>query len=145
MKIIIASHGDYSIGILDAASIIFGGSLPHEVTTYSLRIGEDVNNLVSSITSKIDNDELTIILTDLLGGSVDNSLFTLINKKNVQIITGINLSLLLEIMMLKDTENLEHDIDIIIENSRNSLVSKNKLAKVVENNNSCNDDLDFED
>lgn len=47
--------------------------------------------------------------------------------------------------MLKDTENLEQDIDIIIENSRNSLVSKNKLAKVVENNNSYNDDLDFED
>ena len=145
MKIIIASHGDYSIGILDAVNIIFGGSLPHEVTTYSLRIGEDVNNLASNITSKIDNDELTIILTDLLGGSVDNALFPLINKKNVQIITGINLSLVLEIMMLKDTENLEHDIDIIIENSRNSLVSKNKLAKVVENNNSCNDDLDFED
>lgn len=145
MKIIIASHGEYSSGILSALQVIFGDNLPYVVNAYSLNIGENVNDLAEKISEEIDEDELTIILTDLLGGSVDNALFPLINKKNVQIITGINLSLVLEIMMLKDTENLEQDIDIIIENSRNSLVSKNKLAKVVENNNSCNDDLDFED
>lgn len=145
MKIMIASHGDYSIGILDSLNVIFGGSLPQEVITYSLHVGEDVNNLVNKVTSNINNDELTIILTDLLGGSVDNALFPLINKKNVHIITGINLSLVLEIMTLKDTENLDHDINTIIENSRNSLVSKNKLSKTIQNNNSYNDDLDLED
>lgn len=145
MKIIIASHGDFSIGILNSLNVIFGESLPQEVLTYSLHVGEDVNNLVNKVTSNINNDELTIILTDLLGGSVDNALFPLINKKNVHIIAGINLSLVLEIMTLTETENLEHDINTIIENSRNSLVSKNELSKAIQKNNSYNDDLDLED
>lgn len=141
LKIIIASHGDYSKGVVSSLNVIFGNSLPYEVETFSLYTGEDVNDLLNDLTNSISTEETTIILTDLYGGSVDNSLISLIGHKNVRIISGINMALVLEMMTLTETDHLDNDINRIIESARKGLVSKNYMYDQFKNEQVLNDDL----
>lgn len=65
-KIILASHGNLSNGLLDTAKMIIG-NIPYEVETYSLvpgKLAEDyANELKIEIDANLDTEY--IILTDL--------------------------------------------------------------------------------
>lgn len=101
-KIILASHGDFAKGLLSAANLICG-DLSYEIETYSLLPGMSADDFTEDIRKKIESlseDKCEyIILTDLYGASVCNSLYQLIDIKNVKLFSGFNLGMLLMILL----------------------------------------------
>lgn len=122
-KIILASHGGLSKGLKDSLEMIVG-TANSPVEYYGLYPGENPQDIFESIKAEIDNnsEKEYIILTDLFGGSVCNALLPLSIYKNVVIIAGMNLPLLMEIVLssnsMLDSDNLKE----VLTRARTSLL-----------------------
>ena len=98
-KIILASHGKLSQGMLDTAKMIIGG-MADGVETYSLFPGENADDFAAMLKARIEkDDDEYIIVCDILGGSVCNALVQLTVNEKVKVLAGMNLSLVLELIM----------------------------------------------
>ena len=79
-KIILASHGRFASGMLSAAKMIIGEL--EGVDCFDLEDYESPYEIYKNIEQamKKENDATFLILTDLLGGSVNNQLLELYPK-----------------------------------------------------------------
>ncbi len=128
-KMIIATHGDFSVGIKQSLQMI-AGSAADGIITYQLRPGGSATDFVKDISETFDSETQYLILGDLFGASVVNSFIPLSQESNVFLISGVNLNLALE-FLLTPGELDEELVESIIKNSRDGI----KLVKLVEEDN----------
>lgn len=55
----------------------------------------EARKLISNAIKQVDQGNGVIILTDLFGGSPSNMAFSFLNKEKVEVITGVNLPMVL--------------------------------------------------
>jgi len=76
---------------------------------------------------KISDDEELIIFTDLAGGSITNQVLQTALKKNVYIIAGVNLPLLLDVVLSDPEVPVSEVIETGISNARDQIVFVNEI------------------
>lgn len=111
MKIILVSHGSFSKGLYETMEMVLGpqknlsyvGLYPHQ------GIDELKKNIVKEL-KKADPEEEILVLTDLFYGSPFNAMVQLMKDWNVYHLTGINVPLLMEILLMRD--NGKHAAEI---------------------------------
>lgn len=98
-KIILASHGELSKGLLNSIQMIVG-NLAEDIKTYCLYPGESPNDMYQAIEKNIRNsEEAYFILCDIKGGSVHTTLSKLIIYPNVTVISGMNMNMVLDLLL----------------------------------------------
>lgn len=126
-EIILVSHGRLALGMLDSLHLIVGET--DNLTAYAAYVSGDETDYVQEITQRVTAAPQTqfIILTDILGGSVNTNLTQLLRQfTNVYLITGMNLSLALQFMTINGQVD-EASITALIKQSRQGLLSVNAL------------------
>lgn len=99
-RIILASHGEMSKGLLNSVTMIVGDELAKRIETYSLYPGESPNDIYQEIEKKVkSSDEQFVILCDVKGGSVHTTLSKLIVYSNVIVISGMNMNMVLDLVL----------------------------------------------
>lgn len=95
MKILIASHGTLAKGMKCSLELIMGKQ--EEVKTFCAYLdGEtSIEARVKAFMENIKEGEEWVIVTDLLGGSVNNEFMKYIHRPDIHLLTGMNLALLL--------------------------------------------------
>lgn len=118
-KIVLASHGELSEGIAKSAKMIIG-EFDYEVITYSLLPGHHPDEFSKKIEIDIkDNPDVEyVIMADLFGASVANSLFQLTIYPNVILFTGMNLNMVLSVLIEYKEKLSDEDVLNIIEDSK---------------------------
>ncbi|GEN55550.1 PTS mannose transporter subunit IIA [Halolactibacillus alkaliphilus] len=106
--IIITGHGEFSLGLRSSAKMIVGKQIGLEAVPFLE--GESSSELQKKLTSKIaemrDEYEGVIVLADLTGGTPYKESAVIANEySNVKVIGGTNLSMVLELSMLRMMEN----------------------------------------
>ena len=136
-KILVATHGHYTKGALSSISIIAGAK--ENVTCINAYSEEkNINEALDRYFETVIEDDEVIVLTDLFGGSVNQAVMSYLGKKKIFLITGFNLALLLEVMMMDSDESVSEDrLRSIIEGSKQQIMYVNDVLK------NTNDD-DFE-
>lgn len=103
IALIIATHGFFSREIVKSSEMIFGKQDNLEVVTFDS--GENVEELTKkyySVMKKLDVSEGVLFMVDLFGGSPFNAASRIaLEHSNVEIISGINLPMLLEVYGLR--------------------------------------------
>ena len=123
-KIILASHGKLSKGMLDSVKMIIG-SLADGVETYSLFPGESANDYANELKERMLQDEEDyLLICDVQGGSVFNSLVQLVTNERVKVVAGMNLSLVLELIVANQGGSI--NLDTILEASQEGILYKCK-------------------
>ena len=99
----------------------------HFINAYT----EEKNNFVEELEKLLNEfkDEQVIILTDLPGGSVNKESASLIKQYNCNVISGINLSLVLELVLSSDEVLTDETIRSAVEQARSQIVFMNDLLK----------------
>lgn len=119
-KVILASHGELSKGMMHSVQMIAGKN--EDLTCMGMMPGEHYQPMVDAVEKEVtENPEVQyIILTDLYGGSVCNGMTMLAGYPNVRLLTGMNMGLVINLLLTpgKISDEL---LDEIIEESRNSL------------------------
>lgn len=118
-KVVLASHGELSEGIVKSAKMIIG-EFEYEVITYTLQLGHHPDEFKDVLEEEImaNADVEYVIMVDLFGASVSNSLFILTSYKNVKMFTGMNLNMLLSVLVEYKSELSDADVENIVNDSR---------------------------
>ena len=126
-KFLIATHGHFAKGVKSSLDIIIGQTdnvfLIEAYVNENKGIEEDIANVLKNIG---DDDEL-IAFTDLLGGSITNQVMRCTQGKNVQIVSGFNLALLIEVLMADAETPAAEVIEEAIINAKEQIVYVTKL------------------
>lgn len=129
-RLILASHGRLAEGMADTARMIVGDQT--ELIPLSLVSGMQPELLKTKVEGMIKSwlGELTVILTDLWGGSVNTALLPLCADAHVHLIAGMNLNLVLQ-LCLSDVETGGMAIESILNEAQKSMVYGNaKLNEI---------------
>ena len=133
-KIILASHGSLAEGMLSAGNMILR-DCPH-VSAYGLDTYGSPSAIYELLRKEIIDhvEDDFIILCDINGGSVHNQLLHLCEYDHVQLVTGMTLSMLLELVL--DGEQTESALlleKVIHSASQNMLIfNKERVQKELE-------------
>lgn len=136
-KVIIASHGEFSIGLKHSASMIIG-DLAKDIQTYSLYPSETPVDFKEEIQKEIVEhpEQEFVFLCDIKGGSVHTTLSQLSIYPNVKVFSGTNLNLVLDIML-----SCPNELD---QTTEATLIDNAKEGITVEDHHSLSDQEDEE-
>lgn len=130
-NILIVSHGSIAKGFYDTAEMIMGEI--ENVKAIGIQPGEsaeDFGGKIETLADEIYTDDGLLVLADLYGGTPCNvSILKLLNKyEKVQIISGLNLPILLEALGSRSF-SLEKVTDNLIGIGENGILDINKIVK----------------
>lgn len=115
-KIFIASHAKLASGILSSAEFLMGKA--DNITVFDAYLDDrSVEACVEQFLESQDEKDQVILISDLYGGSVNQILYRYLERPNTFLITGANLSLILELMVSKEDITCE-ELDIMIDSAR---------------------------
>lgn len=131
-KFIICTHGDFGKELIKSAEMI-NGKL-EDVESVSLYPGTSPEEYESLLKEKLegDDDKKNICLVDIFGGTPCMSAVKLSQEFNMEILSGINLAMLLEMYTSRETEDMEVFIDLGLSAVKQS--ARNVLGFFEENN-----------
>lgn len=133
VQIILASHGDLAKGMKDTLSMIIGDV--SMVDAFSSYRNEDVNvrEAVEKIVKEKYSEADIFIFTDILGGSVNTEMMSLIKEyPKIHVISGMNLPIVISVATQVE-EVSESLLQQIIQESQQGIVDCNKLLNEFKN------------
>ena len=129
MKIILVSHGKLAKGMKDTVEMIAGQQENLEAyEAYENGTSDDsfINDLKNSLASSKNDD--VIIVTDVLGGSVNNEATQLLKDyPNLTILTGMNLPLIITLVTTVNSGISDEKVSEAIDEGKKGVLSVNKL------------------
>lgn len=118
-QLIICTHGEFGKEMIRSAEMIVGKL--EGVYSFSLKMGMqpmDFRQQVVDLIEALPEDQF-LCLVDLFGGTPCN-MVTSINKENLEIVSGLNLAMLIETYSLLQTTSIQPLKDIAIQTLLNS-------------------------
>ena len=122
--IVVVSHGLLSEQLVGAASLILGEAKAIKAVTFMARESlEDLRKKTSEATNEFTEDGC-LILTDIMGGSATNvSIEIMKSRKDVYVVTGVNLPMLLEAMNSREGNSLKDLADQVSNSGTRSIIN----------------------
>lgn len=122
-KIILASHGLLAEGMKNSLELISGCN--SNIHAFGLNEGGSPKAIAEKVNNIIEENEENeyVIITDFPGGSVNTAMVELLEKKNVYLISGMNLILCLEILLAQEDVSIENIIEDALINAKNTLTN----------------------
>lgn len=118
ISVIIGTHGMFSEEILKSTEMIFGTQ--ENISAVTFKPGEGIEDLVekyNTLIEKLDSTDGVLFMVDLFGGSPFNAASLIAMKhENMEIVTGVNLPMILEVLGSRDFSNVS-ELLTIAENS----------------------------
>jgi PTS system mannose-specific IIA component len=106
--VVVVTHGQLAVELVNAAEMIVG-DLP-QFTAVSIGWHDDVSDATEEIGQAIErvrSDGGVLVLTDMFGGTPANLGVTFLETDKVEVITGLNLAMLMKLARpLKETDLL---------------------------------------
>lgn len=118
----VCAHGNLSTALVEAAGMIAG--VPEGVEAFALQPGMDPFEYRAKIDvflSEHEGDEV-LLLVDLFGGTPSNMCCSLAMRKGVEVVSGVNLAMLIEIMTMKEQMGLSELRELALNCGKESLV-----------------------
>lgn len=111
-KFLFASHGYLASGILSSLELIMGMQNNVDIICAYTTQGFDMKSEINKRLDQLDEQDELIVVTDVLGGSVNNEFMDAMGrtKKKVHLISGLNLALLMNLIVAKDDEQATEKI-----------------------------------
>jgi len=119
---IIVSHGKLGEELLNALTIILGEAPNIE----AISIGwyddvEDSKKKINQSLKRVDQKSGVVIFTDMFGGTPSNLSFSFQKDDQVEIITGVNLPMLIKFVSLQRSNNLNEVARKVIEQGKKNI------------------------
>jgi PTS system mannose-specific IIA component len=106
--VLITTHGNLGSELIKAAESIRGSlkGIIH-VSVDPTKGVEDLKKEMSASIKKLDNGRGVLILTDLFGGTPSNISLSFLKEGKVEVITGVNLPMLLKLADIREGMSLK--------------------------------------
>jgi PTS system mannose-specific IIA component len=105
--VVVVTHGQLAIELVNAAEMIVG-DLP-QFSAVSIGWHDDVNDAreeIEQAIGRVRGAEGVLLLTDMFGGTPSNLGMTFLEKDRIEVITGVNLPMLIKLAQLPESQDL---------------------------------------
>jgi PTS system mannose-specific IIA component len=135
VAVIVGTHGEFSREIVNSSEMIFGKQDNLKYITFNP--GEGLEELVvkyEKAIEELDCEDGLLVTVDLFGGSPYNAASRIVvNNEKADIVTGVNLPMLLEIYALRDSISVEELVKVAVEAGSTGIKTfKSNFCEVVE-------------
>ncbi len=123
VDILVATHGDLSKSLVDTMEMLHGKE--KNIKTIGLKLGESIENFKEDfeqmVKESMKHGEI-IVLVDIIGGSPYNIACSFLPKYKFQLVSGVNLPMLLSLIVMRNQiSNVEKLAKMIIQDSQGSI------------------------
>lgn len=129
--IVIVTHGELAKQLLITAQNIVGEAM--QVCTMSITAVDDIektrNKLAEAIQS-VDTGDGVLILTDMFGGTPSNISLSFLNEKKVEVVTGVNLPMLIKLISMQNKNDLTSLAKQIETYGKNNIYLASDILKI---------------
>lgn len=127
---VIVSHGKLAEELLNALTIILGEAVNIE----AISIGwyddvEESKKKINESIKRVDQKNGVLIFTDMFGGTPSNLSFSFLKDGQVEIITGVNLPMLIKFVSLQRSYNLKDVAKKVVEQGKKNIHLASALLK----------------
>ena len=119
---IIVSHGKLAEELLNALTIILG----EVVNMEAISIGwydnvEESKKRINQSLKRVNQKNGVVIFTDMFGGTPSNLSFSFLKDSQVEIITGVNLPMLIKFVSLQRSHDLREVAMKVVEQGKKNI------------------------
>jgi len=128
--LLLVSHGKMAESILDVAQQISGES--KGVQAVGMVESRDEKELMEKIRRarrEIDHGKGVLILTDMFGGTPCDISLSLLEEGKVEVLSGMNLPMVLKILSSREEKNLTDLAIVAMESGRNNINLAGQILK----------------
>ncbi|MBS7008826.1 PTS sugar transporter subunit IIA [Anaerostipes sp.] len=126
--ILIATHGGFAEGLLNAVELIAGKQ--EKVKTIGLYHGDGIDDLEQKIRTavqELDDGDGVLAFVDILGGSPSNMVMKCMeNTDNFKAIAGVSMGMAVQAVMMRDQSSLDELVSICEEAGNQPVVLLHK-------------------
>lgn len=131
--VLVATHGEMAKGLFDAIDMICGTQ--EKFSIVSLKRGQDAESFGEELGEKINelnSDEGGVVLVDLLGATpMNQSALNLYKSDKVEVITGVNLPMVVTATMERDCfSDIKELVEKIKNDGKDSVCSVRELLNI---------------
>ncbi len=129
--LVIVGHGDYPDALLHAAESVLAGTT--QMKALSLQPDADPAGFTEKIEKAVmdvDAGEGVIIMTDMMGGAPTNAALAMLNHSGVEVVTGVNLPMLLKLSFIKG-KTVSEAARFLVEYGRRNLAQPSEMINSV--------------
>jgi len=109
--IVIVTHGNLGRELVETAKLIFEQDIDIKTVSVNSSETKDYESLHKKIKSSIKSAEKgsgVLVLTDLFGGTPSNISISLMASSNIEVVSGVNLPMVIKAHTLRDKESLNN-------------------------------------
>ncbi|MBW2636636.1 MAG: PTS fructose transporter subunit IIA [Deltaproteobacteria bacterium] len=120
--VLVITHSNLGSELIKAAEMI-KGDLP-KIVPISIDANKSLKSINKEITSaikKVDSKKGVLILTDLFGGTPSNISLSFLKEGKVEVVTGVNLPMLLKISTMREEIDLREFANFIRDYGRKNI------------------------
>jgi len=122
-NILIITHGELCEELKASLEFVMGEKILRNIFTITIdKESRDFDTYANRISNFITDDQKTIIFTDMFGGTPSNISLTFFKKDSVEIISGVNLPMLIKASTIEKYESFEEAVKIICNSGKENII-----------------------
>jgi PTS system mannose-specific IIA component len=129
--ILVVAHANLGQTLIDTVEFILGGEQEFMMAV-SIDIQQNPENLRKKIKqgiAKVRTDNGVIILTDMFGGTPSNLSYSFLEEGTVEVISGVNLPILLKAVTARKKMNMEKLTSALVDHGKKSISLASGILK----------------
>lgn len=130
--LIVISHGKLAYELISAVNFVLSGKPSTKLTTISMDQNSDFETFKKEIKKsikKVDNGDGVLLVTDMFGGTPSNIGLTFLEEGKVEVISGVNLPMLLKLSTLHKDITLKQAVQIAEKAGKDNIIVASNLIK----------------
>lgn len=122
-NILIITHGELCEELKASLEFVMGEKILRNIFTITIdKESRDFDTYANKISNFIIDDQKTLIFTDMFGGTPSNISLTFFKKDYVEIISGVNLPMLVKASTIEKYESFEEAVNIISNSGKENII-----------------------
>jgi PTS system mannose-specific IIA component len=129
IKIVISTHGKLAQELINSAEVVAG----KQPNLYVVKRSDNdslahMQNRINNLLKSINDEDGTLILTDMIGGSPCNASTSACRSLNTEILSGVNLPMVLSaIFSSKNTKTVSALAEKVLFDGQKSIINVKKM------------------
>jgi PTS system mannose-specific IIA component len=109
--LVLVTHGSLAVEFRSALEHVVGPQ--SQIETVTIGPDDDVEqrrrDIIEAV-QRVDSGDGVAILTDMFGGTPSNLAISCMGQRNVEVVAGINLPMLIKLAKVRDSSSLEQSV-----------------------------------
>jgi PTS system mannose-specific IIA component len=128
VAILVVSHGRLAEALISSVQFLVGNlKRVKGISIWPRDRKEEVKDRIQKGIGELDDGDGVVILTDVLGGTPTNLSLSVLEDKKVEVVTGVNMPMLLTLSSYRKGKSLEEISRLAKKSGRRSIILAKKL------------------